>query len=171
LSKTDINPRLIPLVVLRLVHLEPSNYHYKTYNITMINVYTQAVMQFALIADCLTCLKPFMQTFEEGFAPGHAPHYWGDLAASHSNSHTRSGGGTKEGKGRGIQVWQKEAPVWKRYSRRGHDDDMELRTDISGFSTRIEGRKAERGVRSEDDMELLPSSNIHVQKTTTMSVS
>lgn len=60
--------------------------------------------------------------------------------------------------------------MWNRYSRRGYGDDIELRTDVSGFSTRIEGRRADR-VRADDDQELLPSSNIHVHKVTTMSVS
>lgn len=133
----------------------------------MFNVYTEAVMQFALIAECLTCLKPFMQTFHEGFAAQDGPHYWGNLSASHPNSRNRSNEGTKNSK-TGVVVVQKEGPIWNRYGRRGYGDDMELRTDVSGFSTRIEGRRTER-VRADDDMELLPASNIHVQKTTIVS--
>ena len=160
--------RIIPLVVLRLLRLSPSIFHNTPHDITMAGVYTEAAMSFALVAECLTCLKPFLRTFDEGFAPGNAPHYWGDLSQSQTHSGNRSGGGSKPSKP-GVMVWQKEAPAWKKYSgRRANNDDMELRTDVSGFSTKIEGR---RGVRAEDDMELLPASDIRVQKSMTMSVS
>jgi len=64
-------------VVLRLVRLQPSTYDVSSvYDVTMVNIFTQAVLHFAIIAECLTCLRPLMQTFHEELQL-ETRDYWG----------------------------------------------------------------------------------------------
>lgn len=166
------NNRIIPLVAIRLVRLQPSVYSSSsTYDITMANIFTQAVMHFALIAECLTCLKPLMQTFHEGILQGfNGQHYWGglDITRATQPRSNISGSGDKNIK-KGVQVFQREVPSWRSSSLR---DRMDLRSDHSAFSIKVESRRVDRAAGHEDDdMELLPVSNANwIHQTRTISV-
>lgn len=160
-------------MALRLARLQPSVYSSSsTHDVSMVYIYTEAVMHFALIAECLTCMKPLMQTFHEGLAPGdsNGQHYWGSLDQTKVTSprSNLSGSGDKSAK-KGVQVFQREVPSWRSSSIR---DRLDLRSDHSGFSTRVESKRYDRGTRAEDDdMELLPVDNtIRVQQTRTVTV-
>lgn len=145
-------------------------------------VFTQTAMHFALISECLTCLKPFMQTFHEGLAPGNSINYWGGLSehTSQPGASNASGVGEKDLKkhmrasAKQLSSDEHSQPGYKRRYR-GDDGKMQLRSDHSGFSARVDARRP-RGddewmSGGDDDIELLPTNrSIHVKQTMTMSV-
>ena len=150
---------------MRLTRLNPDVYNDSIHDITMVNYFTQAAMHFSLIAECFTCLKPFLQTFHEGFAISDGgDDYWGGLSGNMSGqrSNPMSNGSNAEKSSKRPKLSQREIS----------HDSVKLRTDRSGFSTRIESeRRNHHKSRGEDDIELLPNSNIWVQQTTTLSTS
>lgn len=168
---------LIPFIVLRLLSLSPSSFSGSTHNIVTVEIFTQAAMHFALVSECLTCLRPFMQTFHEGLAPGTGMNYWGGLSQV-SQPRSKASGGESDLK-RHIRVVANRVPGDEDHQQsgrwqRGDEGNFQLRGDHTGFSAQIESRRNddEWASAGSDDIELLPSSrNIHVRKSMTMSVS
>jgi hypothetical protein len=79
---------LIPIITYRLIRLSPTTYHGSIYDITMVNIFTQLAMHFALFAECLTSLRPFMQSFHEGYdAEDSDTNYWAGLAINTSQQY------------------------------------------------------------------------------------
>jgi hypothetical protein len=165
-----INRRLVPVVVIRIMRLSPSTYHNSIRDIVETNILAQMVMHWALVSECLTCLKPFLQTWHEGVpTDSNTPQYWGPLSNSASNHGTHQGGAEKSNPRMSalarIQHTAKEE----------REGALKLRSDDSGFSTKIasqrRGSSAAWTVETDDDIELLPASSIRVRMTTTMTSS
>lgn len=171
---------LVPLVAFRLRNLAPSVFHGTTSDIATVQIFTQTAMHFALIAECFTCLRPFMQTFHEGLAPGNSNSYWGGLSHT-SQPGASNASGTENDMKKHMRVTAKQLHDGEGETRgykrryRNNDGSMQLRTDRSGFSTRCESERHghdEWANGGDDDIELLPTNrSIHVRQTTTMSVS
>lgn len=119
-------------------------------------------MHWSLIAECLTCLKPFLQTWHEGVPPeSEQSQYWGALSNMMSNS-SAAGKSRDHGQSRTTKVT----------ASRGDDGDLKLRTDHPIFSTKIASdRKTPWTSEAEDGIELLPASRIRVRTTTTTTTS
>ena len=147
----------------------------------MVQVFTQTAMHFALIAECLTCLRPFMQTFHEGLAPGNSNNYWAGLSHNSQPVSGNASGAENDLKkhmrvtAQQLSDGENSKPGYKRRYK-GEDGSMQLRSDRSGFSTRCESKRNQddewTSGHGDDDIELLPTNrSIHVRQTTTMSVS
>lgn len=175
---------LIPIVALRLHNLSPSLFTGTPHSITMASIFTQTAMHFGLIAECLTCLRPFMQTFHEGLAPANSTNYWAGLSqVSQPGGMSNVSGGAEKDLKNHMRVTAKQIPDTdggkgrRRYTRGGSDDGaMPFRSDRSGFSTRIESQRHHHlrdewaSENGDDDIELLPTNrSIHVRHTTTIS--
>lgn len=169
---------LVPVIALRVYRLSPSAFHSSVSDIVAVLVLTQIAMHFALIAECLTCLRPFMQTFHEGLAPGNSNNYWAGLSHT-SNPGASQASGTERDMKKHIRVTAEQIPDsednagYKRRYRSG-DGNMQLRSDRSDFSTRCESKRDvdDGWMVGDDDIELLPTHrSIHVRQTMTMSVS
>lgn len=122
----------------------------------MVNILAQIAMHWALISECLTCLKPFLQTWHDGAAPqSEQSQYWGALSNMMSNS-------SAMGKSEGNRSSKAYATA--------DDGDLKLRADLPGFSTKIASERTKKFVsENEDDIELLPASRIRVTTTLTTS--
>lgn len=132
----------------------------------MTSLLAQIAMHFSLIAECLTCMKPFLQTYYEGaVAKGDSSHYWGELTNFSQQPSKGSSGKQKQ-----PRVVQQELSSGRRRSSR---EEVVLRSDKrASLSTKITFESRAQGDdRMEDDIELLPPSKIRVQRTTTMSES
>lgn len=151
----------------------------------MAAIFTQTAMHFGLVAECLTCLRPFMQTFHEGLAPGNSTNYWAGLSqVSQPGGMSNISGGAEKDLKSHMRVTAKQIPDTeggkgrRRFMRGGSDDGaMPFRSDRSGFSTRIESQRNRHHCRDDgwtsgngdDDIELLPTNrSIHVRHTTTI---
>jgi hypothetical protein len=152
------------------MRLSPSTYHNSIRDIVETNILAQMVMHWALVSECLTCLKPFLQTWHEGVpTDSNTPQYWGPLSNSASNHGTHQSGAEKSNPRMSalarIQHTAKEE----------REGALKLRSDDSGFSTKIasqrRGSSAAWTVETDDDIELLPASSIRVRMTTTMTSS
>jgi hypothetical protein len=167
-----VDHRLIPVVVIRLIRLSPSAYHHNISDIIDTNILAQIVIHWALISECLTCLKPFLQTWHESVpTDSNTPQYWGALSNFTSKHSTSQRSGT-----------EKSNPDINALARPRHqtakeerDGALKLRSDDSGFSTKIASRRrgssAAWTAETDDDIELLPVSSIRVRMTTTMTSS
>lgn len=114
-------------------------------------------MHWALIAECLTCLKPFLQTWHGGVPPeSEQSQYWGALSNMMSSSN-----GAGKSRDHGSSRRQETTDD------RGNDGELKPRADLPAFSTKIASdRKGVWGPEAEDGIELLPS-KIRVRTTTT----
>ncbi|KAK6418478.1 hypothetical protein LTR95_017185 [Oleoguttula sp. CCFEE 5521] len=157
---------LIPAIILRLWRLGPSVYDNSTEAIVSVNILTQIVMHAALISECVTCLKPFLQTFHEGVAiPGGGSTYWGALTNVSQMPQSKSGG-TQGSRRSRIKFAERS---WQESS---GNHGLRPLADRATITTKIMSERKERRsqrVEGDDDIELLPSSAIHVQRTTTVS--
>ncbi|OQO02776.1 hypothetical protein B0A48_11058 [Cryoendolithus antarcticus] len=134
--------------------------------IVSVNILTQIVMHAALISECVTCLKPFLQTFHEGVAiPGGGSTYWGALTNVSQMPQSKSGG-TQDSRRSRIKFAERS---WQENS---GNHGLRPLADRATITTKIMSERKERRsqrVEGDDDIELLPSSAIHVQRTTTVS--
>lgn len=153
---------LIPIITVRLALLSPSDDHHTLHDIVISNTLIQLALHWAMVSECLTCLKPFLQTWHDG-VPGDAstPRYWGTLSNTHS----------QPSKGRsGLEKSKKRI---SRAHQATEDDSgaLKLRADDSGFSTNIASeRKGSTWMpEADDDIELLPAKSIRVTTTLTSS--
>jgi hypothetical protein len=166
-----VDHRLIPVIVIRLIRLSPSSYHHTIRDIIETNILAQMIMHWALISECLTCLKPFLQTWHDGIpTDSNTPQYWGalsNLTGSHS-AHQRSGA-EKSNSRLGVLGKTQQTDKEER------EGALRFRSDDSGFSTKIasqrRGSSAAWTAETDDDIELLPASSIRVRTTTTMTSS
>lgn len=147
---------LIPIIIVRLFRLRPSPESQTVYDVIMVNILAQIAMHWALISECLTCLKPFLQTWHDGAAPqSEQSRYWGALSNMMSNSSAMG----KSGGNRSSKAYAT-----------ADDGDLKLRADLPDFSTKIASeRKKTFTSENEDDIELLPASRIRVTTTLTTS--
>jgi len=84
-------------------------------------------MHWALIAECLTCLKPFLQTWHEGIPSGNdQPQYWGALSNTTSNL---SAAGRKRNLG--------DLRAKNSTGDQSDDGGLRLRSDLPFFLTKI----------------------------------
>lgn len=172
--------RLIPIIALRLQRLSPAFLHDTLDDLVMVHVFTQTAMHFALVSECLTCLRPFMQTFHEGLAPGNSNGYWGGISHTSNPGVSNASGAENELKkhmrvtASQIRDSEDASGGYKR-RHKGHDGSMQLRSDRSGFSARCESKRdVDDGwtTAGDDDIELLSTNrSIHVRQTTVLSVS
>ncbi|KAM0714980.1 hypothetical protein Q7P37_009445 [Cladosporium fusiforme] len=148
---------LIPIIIVRLARLHPKSEHQTINDVVMANILAQLAMHWALISECLTCLKPFLQTWHDGAAPeSEQSQYWGALSNMMSNSSAMGNSGNNRSS--------------KAYTSAKDNGDLKLRADLPGFSTKIASeRKRTYPSDAEDDIELLPSSGIRVTTTLTTS--
>jgi hypothetical protein len=165
-----VDHRLIPIVVIRLIQLSPSAYHRTIRGIVETNILAQMIMHWALISECLTCLKPFLQTWHDGVpTDSNTPQYWGALSnLTNSHSAHQSGAGKSNSRVGALGRTQQT-------DKEGREGALKLRSDDSGFSTKIasqrRGSSAAWTAETDDDIELLPTSSIRVRMTTTMTSS
>jgi hypothetical protein len=129
------------------------------------------IMHWALISECLTCLKPFLQTWHDGVSTdSNTPQYWGALSnlTSNHSANQRSGVGKSNSRIGALGRTQHT-------DKDGREGALKLRSDDSGFSTKIasqrRGSSAAWTAETDDDIELLPASSIRVRMTTTMTSS
>nr|OQO30673.1 hypothetical protein B0A51_01948 [Rachicladosporium sp. CCFEE 5018] len=138
---------LIPAIILRLWRLGPSVYVNSTGAIVSVNILTQI-------------------TFHEGVAiPGGGSTYWGALTNVSQMPQSKSEGTQGSRKSR-IKFTERS---WQEIS---GNHGLRPLADRATITTKIlSDRKERRSQRAEgdDDIELLPSSAIHVQRTTTVS--
>jgi hypothetical protein len=170
-NRLTINRRLIPVVVLRIIRLSPSTYHNSIRDIVETNILAQMIMHWALVSECLTCLKPFLQTWHEGVpTDSNTPPYWGPLSNLASDQSTDRSGAEKVNPR--ISALARPRQQTAKEDREGA---LRLRSDDSGFSTKIasqrRGSSAAWTAETDDDIELLPASSIRVRMTTTMTSS
>ena len=59
--------RLIPVVVVRLFYLSPSENSEPTVTSIIPNIITEAALELCLISACITSLKPFLQPVHSGY--------------------------------------------------------------------------------------------------------
>lgn len=115
-------------------------------------------MHWALIAECLTCLKPFLQTWHEGIPSGNdQPQYWGALSNTTNDlsaaERSRNLGNLRAKKSTGDH---------------NEDGELKLRSDLPFFLTKITSDRNETRIAdTEDGSELLPGRSIRVRTTTT----
>jgi hypothetical protein len=166
-----INRRLVPIVAIHLIRLSPSAYHHTIKDIIETSILAQMIIHWALISECLTCLKPFLQTWHEGVpTDSNTPQYWGALSNLKSNHSTHQRSGAEKSNQRvGALARTQQTAEGER------EGALKLRSDDSGFSTKIasqrRGSSAAWTAETDDDIELLPASSIRVRMTTTMTSS
>jgi hypothetical protein len=149
------------------MRLSPSTYHNSIRDIVETNILAQMIMHWALVSECLTCLKPFLQTWHEGVpTDSDTPQYWGGLSNLMSNHSTHQRSGTEKSDSR------ISALVRTQLTAKEGKGALKLRSDDSVFSTKIASQR--RGsptawtAETDDDIELLPASSIQVRMTTTI---
>ena len=59
--------RLVPIVASRLYFLSPSVAAGSTYAATVSYILAEAAMQYSLMSECMTCLKPYLKPFHSGY--------------------------------------------------------------------------------------------------------
>jgi hypothetical protein len=161
---------LIPIIAVRLARLRPSIYQRTIEDIVEVNVLVQLALHWALTSECLTCLKPFLQTWHESVpADSSTSQYWGALSGMLSNSSTKGPSGADK-------TYTHASRPSKHAEAEDEDVDgvLKLRADKSGFSTRIVSEKKQTRLpeaEADDNIELLPMSRIRVEMTTTMTLS
>jgi hypothetical protein len=137
-----------------------------------IAVLVQFALHWSLTSECLTCLKPFLQTWHDGVpADSSTLHYWGSLSNALSDSGTKGRSGADKSLAR--------TSVLSRNHRANNGDgsgdgNLKLRADHSGFTTKIVSDDKSIWVPAagaEDAIELLPTSRIRVKTTTTLTSS
>ena len=62
-----INHRIIPIIAARLYFLSLTPSHLSSYAAIMAQIFTEAAMQYSLMCECMSCLKPFLQPFYAGY--------------------------------------------------------------------------------------------------------
>ena len=161
---------LIPILAVRLAYLRPSSYQRTIEDIVKVNILIQLALHWALTSECLTCLKPFLQTWHDSVpADSSTSDYWGALSNMLSNSGTKGQSGVDKS-------YTRASRLSKHQQTDDEDGDgaLTLRADKSGFSTKIVSDKKQTRVpeaEAEDNIELLPTSRIRVKMTTTMTSS
>lgn len=166
-----VDHRLIPVVIIRLIRLGPSAYHNTIRDIVEANILAQMIMHWALISECLTCLKPFLQTWHDGVpTDSNTPQYWGVLSNLTSNHSTRQRSGAEKSNSRLSALGRSQQA-----DKEEREGALKLRSDDSGFSTKIASQRRDSSAawmaETDDDIELLPASSIRVRMTTTMTSS
>jgi hypothetical protein len=156
--------------VIRILRLNPSIYHNSIRDIVEVNILAQMIMHWALVSECLTCLKPFLQTFHEGVpTDSNTAPYWGAL------SHLASKNTTRQSIEEKINPRIVALPRTNQAEEEEEEGALKLRSDGLGFSTKIasqrRGSSAGWTAETDDDIELLPASRIRVRMTTTMTSS
>jgi hypothetical protein len=163
---------LIPIVAARLARTKPFTYERTIEDIVVETTLVQLVLHWSLTSECLTCLKPFLQTWHDGVpADSSTPHYWGSLSNALSDSGTKGRSGADKSLAR--------TSVLSRHHRTNNGDgsedgNLKLRADHSGFTTKIVSEEKSTWVsevEAEDAIELLPTSRIRVKTTTTLTSS
>ncbi len=186
---------LVPVVAGRLFFLSPSNVDARSVHaITISYIFTEAAMQYSLMSECMTCLKPFLQPFHSGY--GVSQNYSTDLRMNPSRdpytelsnvSHAQDGvvkTDVKVGLREVISSTEgkKESQV---LSRRSSPRRVLRRDDIVGgfrfradhgstFTSHVEADNVGGGRKKsdEDDVELLQRhDNMVIQQTTRVSIS
>lgn len=156
-------------MAVRLWRLSLQSHNASVATIVYAQITTEVVMHFALIFECMTCLKPFLQTFHEGLpASGSGSNYWRGLTTMSHQRSVQTSGVAKEVKS-GSRLSHKG---FRRREQTG-EDELRLRSDEASFETRVgvhDSNKRGRG-HGRDEIELLPSSRIRVEQTTTLSTS
>jgi hypothetical protein len=163
---------LIPIIAVRLARLKPSTYKHTIEEIISIAILVQLALHWSTTSECLTCLKPFLQTWHDGVpADSSTSHYWGSLSNALSDSGTKGRSGADKSFAR--------TSVISRHHQANHgngsgDGTLKLRADHSGYTTKIVSEEKptwmpEAG--ADDAIELLPTSRIRVKTTTTLTSS
>lgn len=62
---TNCRPRLVPIVVFRLLYLAPARNGDLNISSIVPNIFTVIVAHFSIMACCVTSLKPFLHTFNQ----------------------------------------------------------------------------------------------------------
>lgn len=160
---------LIPIIALRLARLRPSTYKRTMDDIIMISILLQLALHWSVTSECLTCLKPFLRTWEDSVPC--TSEYWGSLSNPLSGSGAKGRSGADKSYPRGSVISKRHQAI------EGNGDDdgaLRLRADHPVFTTKIVSEDKREWVpeaAAEDAIELLPTSRIRVRTTTTMTSS
>lgn len=135
----------------------------------MISIILQLARHWSVTSNCLTCLKPFLQAWEDSVSC--TSEYWVSLSNPLSGSGTKGRSGADKSYARGSVLSKRH----EANEGRGDDDGtLRLRADHPEFSAKIvseDKREWAPEAAAEDAIELLPTSRIRVRTTTTMTSS
>ena len=169
---------LIPIVVGRIYLLSPTNNENPNFSSIMVNILTEGAMFYSLIAECMTCLKPFLRAFHSGygFSTNYGLHSLSSPMRDPYAQISNVSATDREIK-RPMKVAEREThrdesiKSTQRRPRRA-ENNFELRSDHSHFITNVEAAKHHRNYSDEDDVQLLHRHNTGtgIKQTTTVSV-
>jgi hypothetical protein len=171
-SQLTSTSSLFPIIAVRLAHLQPSNYQPTIENIVMTNILIQMALQWSLVSECLTCLKPFLQTWHESVpADSNTSQYRGSLSNMLSNSGTKGRSGVDNSFTRASVITKHNRATIGDEDR---DGALKLRADHSGFTAKVVSQEKQAWTpegEADDSIELLLTSRIRVKTTTIMTSS
>ena len=179
-----ISYSLIPIVTARLYFISVAHKHQSTSASIMAQIFTEMAMQYSLMAECMSCLKPFLQPFHSGY--GFSNNYALSSLSNPSRdpyAELSKVSHTELDLEKPVKVLEREtpqrqkgytSPQSQRPPRRQDNGTFRLRSDYASFTTNVEANRSHNRshtkLSDEDDIELLRQQNPGIQQTTTVSV-